>query len=109
MLYLGEQAYLLFEIENLSRAAYRLATVQVLARDDADTTKRSDHAGIVRFSSNAAETVGAGILGVVAAGGKGRGVVVLPASGALLGAPLTLVVAEPDDRSKVEVDRIVLK
>jgi hypothetical protein len=103
VLYLGDRAYLSFEIENQSRAAYRLASVQVLGAD------KTDHAGVVRFASTAAEAVGAGMLGVVANGSKGNGVVVLQRSEALLGTALTLVVAQPDGRSKVEVGRIVLK
>ena len=108
VLYLGEQAYLIFEIENLARSAYRLASVQVLTPGDGGG-KPADHAGVVRFSSTAAEAVGAGMLGVVAASGKGRGVVVLPRSAALRGASLRLVVSEPDGRSKVEVGGIVLE
>lgn len=102
VLYLGDQAYLSFEIENRDRSPYRLASVQVLEG-------KTDHAGLVQFASSAAEAVGKGMLGVVAAGGKGHGVVVLSRSEAVLGKNLTLVVAQPEGRGKVAVDRIVLR
>src|SRR5262245_1508696 len=71
--FLGEDAYLVFAVENRNQAPYRLASVHV--NDD-----KVDHAGIVRFVSDAAEAAGAGVIGVVRPGGKGHGVVVVQRS-----------------------------
>ncbi len=101
-LYLGDDAYLVFNIQNRDNTPYRLATVEVLAGD-------KDVARTVRFTSTAAETAGKGILGVVAPGGTGDGVVVVPHAADVLDKSLTLVVAEPKDAGKVSVDRIELK
>ena len=100
--FLGEDAYLVFRIENRNKAPYRLATVEVK-----DGT--GDRAGVVRFVSDAAEAAGRGVIGVVRPGGKGSGVVVVRRSGDLIGKKLELVVAEPGGRGKVVVDRVVLR
>ena len=100
--FLGEDAYLVFRIENRNKAPYRLATVEVK-----DGT--GDRAGVVRFVSDAAEAAGKGVIGVVRPGGKGSGVVVVRRSGDLIGKKLELVVAEPGGRGKVVVDRVVLR
>lgn len=100
--FLGEDAYVIFAIENRNKAPYRLASVQLL---DGST----DHAGVVRFASDAAESAGTGVIGVVRPGGKGQGVVVVRRSGDLLGKRLDLVLTEPQGRGKVVVDRVVLR
>lgn len=102
VVFLGEDAYVLFTIENRNKAPYRLASVQV--KDG-----NADRAGIVRFVSDAAETAGEGVVGVVRAGGRGSGVVVVRRAGDLLGRRLALVIAEPGGRGRVVVDRIVLR
>ncbi|MBK9036984.1 MAG: DUF2381 family protein [Myxococcales bacterium] len=102
VLYLGDDAFVVFEIENRNKAPYRLATVAM--QDGA-----RDVAGVVRFTSDAAETAGAGVLGVVRPGGRGKGVVVVRRATDLNGKRLTLVVSEPGGRGKVAVDRIVLR
>ncbi|MEZ4403926.1 MAG: DUF2381 family protein [Kofleriaceae bacterium] len=102
VLFLGDDAYLVFEIENRNKAPYRLATVAV---QDGPT----DVASVVRFTSDAAEAAGAGVLGVVRPGGRGRGVVVVRRAADLLGKRLALVVAEPGGKGRVTVDRIVLR
>jgi len=101
-LYLGDDAYVIFEIQNRDRSPYRLANVRVL---DAGI----DKAGSVQFTSTAAETAGEGVIGVVGPGSRGTGVVVLRGSAALVGHKLTLETAQPGGRGKVVVDRIVLK
>jgi hypothetical protein len=101
-LYLGEDAYLVFEIQNRDRSPYRLASVQVMVGDQ-------DKASTVRFSSTAAESAGKGIIGVVAPGGRGNGVVVIRHSAVVLGKSLSVVVAQPKGRGKVTVDKVVLK
>jgi len=102
VLFLGDDAFVTFEIENRNRAPYRVATVVML--DGA-----RDTAGVVRFTSDAAETAGAGVLGVVRPGGRGKGIVVVRRVADLIGKRLTLVVAEPGGRGKVTVDRVVLR
>ncbi|MBK7070899.1 MAG: DUF1003 domain-containing protein [Myxococcales bacterium] len=102
VLFLGDDAFITFDIENRNKAPYRLATVAML-----DGTR--DTAGVVRFTSDAAETAGAGVIGVVRPGGHGKGVVVVRRAADLVGKRLTLVVAEPGGKSKVVVDRIVLR
>ena len=102
MFFLGEDAYVVFAIENRNKAPYRLATVQL-------NQGATDHAGVVRFVSDASEAAGAGVIGVVRPGGRGQGVVVVRRSGDLLGKRLDLVLAEPEGRGKVTVDRVVLR
>ncbi|MCA9676873.1 MAG: DUF2381 family protein [Kofleriaceae bacterium] len=101
-LYLGEDGYLVFEIQNRDKTPYRLASAQVLLAG-------KDKAGLVRLTSSAAETAGEGVIGVVPPRGRGTGVIVLRQIDALLGKSLTLVVTQPDGRGKIVVDRIVLK
>ncbi len=100
--FLGEDAYVVFQIQNRNKSPYRLATAQLL-------DGQADRAGVVRFTSDAAETAGEGVIGVVRPGGKGSGVVVVRRSGDLLGKQLTFAVAEPGGRGKVAVDRVVLR
>lgn len=102
VLFLGDDAFVTFDIENRDKAPYRLASVAML-----DGTR--DAAGIVRFTSDAAETAGAGVLGVVRPGGHGKGVVVVHHAADLVGKKLTLVVTQPGGKGKVAVDRIVLR
>ncbi len=102
VLFLGDDAFVTFEIENRNKAPYRVATVAMR-----DGTR--DTAGVVRFTSDAAETAGAGVVGVVRPGGRGRGVVVVRRAADLVGKRLTLVIAEPGGRGQVAVDRIVLR
>ena len=102
VLVLGDDAYLVFAIENRSGASYHLASVAL--RDGA-----IDRAGLVRFAGDAREVAGRGVIGVVRAGGTGRGVVVVRRAGELTGRPLALVVAGPGGRGAVVVDRVVLR
>jgi hypothetical protein len=60
-------------------------------------------------ASSAAEATGKGVIGVVAGGSRGTGVVVVHGVAELLSKSLTLETSEPDGRGKVRVDRIVLK
>ncbi len=100
--FLGEDAYVVFQIQNRNKSPYRLATAQLL-------DGQADRAGVVRFTSDAAEAAGEGVIGVVRPGGKGSGVVVVRRSGDLLGKQLTFAVAEPGGRGRVAVDRVVLR
>jgi len=103
-IFLGEDGYLVFEIENRSGAAYRLAQVHVVGPTG------SDHAGPASLLTSAMDQPEAGIIGVVAAGGHARGVVTLRNVDAVLGRSLQLVVEEPEGRGRIVVDRgIVLR
>lgn len=100
--YVGDDAYLMFSIQNRDRAPYRLATATVL--DGA-----SDRAGLVRFVGDATEAASDGVIGVVRPGGRGVGVVMVRHASELTGRALTLVVAQPQGRGQVAVGRIVLR
>jgi hypothetical protein len=97
--FLGPDAYLFFDIENRSGSAYRLAKVSVLG------PRKSNHAGPASVLSSAIDQPEAGVIGVVAAGSTGKAVVVLRQVDAVLGAPLALVIEQPEGRGKVVVDR----
>ncbi len=101
-LYLGDDAYLVFNIQNRDNAPYRLATVEVLAGD-------RDVGRSVRFTSTAAETAGKGIIGVVAPGSFGDGVVVVPHAADVVGKSVTLVIEGPKGAGKVSIDGIELR
>ncbi|HVV88224.1 MAG TPA: hypothetical protein VHE35_34520 [Kofleriaceae bacterium] len=98
----GDDAYLLFTLQDRDRAPYRLATAKVL--DGA-----TDRAGVVRFTGDASEAAQGGVVGIVRAGGRGTGVVMVRRAADVIGRPLTLVVAEPGGKGEVAVDRIVLR
>jgi hypothetical protein len=93
---LGDDAYVLFELENRSAAAYRLATVQLV--DPAGV----DRAGPVVVVPAAAA---GDAIGIVPAGASGHATVVVRHADAILGKPLTLIVAEHGGRNRVVVDR----
>jgi hypothetical protein len=101
--FLGEDAWLVFEIENRSGSAYRLAKVRVQAPGG------KDHAGPASVLSNVADD-DLSVIGVVGAGTKGRVAVVLRQVDNLLGKPLVLTINEPAGRGEVTVRRgIVLR
>jgi hypothetical protein len=101
--FLGQDAWLLFEIENRSGSAYRLAKVRVQAPGG------KDHAGPASVLSNVADDE-VSVIGVVGAGTKGRVAVVLRQVDDLLGKPLVLTISEPGGRGEVTVRRgIVLR
>lgn len=100
--YVGDDAYLMFSIQNRDRAPYRLASAAVL-----DGT--ADRAGLIRFVGDATEAASEGVIGVVRPGGRGVGVVMVRRSAELTGRSLTLAIAQPAGRGKVTVGRIVLR
>ncbi len=102
VVYVGDDAYLMFALQNRDRGPYRVASVTVL--DGA-----ADRAGVVRFVGDATEAARDGVLGVVRAGGRGVGVVMVRRAATVTGRSLTLVVAQPGGAGKVVVDRIVLR
>jgi hypothetical protein len=94
---LGDDGYLVFEIENRGRAAYRLATVRVF-------DGKRDVSGPARLASSAIER-DTSLVGVVAAGSSARGVVVVRSVSSVLGKPLALELAGPEGRGKIRLDR----
>jgi hypothetical protein len=101
--FLGEDAWLVFEIQNRSGAPYRLAKVEVKAPGG------KDHAGQVSVLSMLGDD-DSGVLGVVGAGARGRVAVALRKVDNLLAKPLVLTISEPAGRGEVTVRRgIVLR
>ena len=102
----GEDGYLIFEIENRSGAAYRLATVRVAVTE---AGRERDIAGPARVESAAVDRDPA-VIGVVPAGATARGIVVVHGADGVLGKPLVLELAGPQGRGKIRLDRgIVLR
>lgn len=99
---LGEDGYLVFEIENRSGSAYRLASVKVASGD-------RNVAGPARLLSSAVDR-DPSVIGVVPSGATARGVVVVRSVDSVLGKPLALELAGPGGRGRVRLDRgIVLR
>jgi hypothetical protein len=98
----GEDGFLVFEIENRSGAAYRLASVRVLAGG-------RDVAGETRLASTAVDR-DAALIGVVPAGATARGIVTVRSVDAVLNRPLALELAMPGGKGAIRADRgIVLR
>jgi hypothetical protein len=96
--FLGEDAWLVFEIENRSGAPYRLAKVEVKAPNG------KEHAGQVSVLSMLGDE-DSGVIGVVGAGARGRVAVALRRVDDLLARPLVLKITEPGGRGEVIVRR----
>jgi hypothetical protein len=96
--FLGEDAWLVFEIENRSGAPYRLAKVEVKAPNG------KEHAGQVSVLSMLGDE-DSGVIGVVGAGARGRVAVALRRVDDLLARPLVLKISEPGGRGEVIVRR----
>lgn len=94
---LGDDGYLLFEIENRSSSAYRLASVRVFEG-------KREVSGPARLATSAMERDHA-LIGVVAAGATARGVVVVRSVSSVLGKPLALELSAPAGRGKIRLDR----
>jgi hypothetical protein len=98
----GEDGFLVFEIENRSGAAYRLASVRVIADG-------RDVAGETRLVSTAIDRDTA-LIGVVPAGASARGIVTVRGVNAVLNRPLALELAAPGGKGAIRADRgIVLR
>ncbi len=96
---LGEDAYLIFEIQNRSASAYRLATVKLL--DPSGT----DRAGSVSLASSSTTAPEAGVVGVVPAGTTGRVSVAIRQVDTVLRKPLKLIVDQPGRGGRIVVER----
>ena len=92
----GEDGVIVFDLENRSGSAYRLASVRVL---DAGRNR----AGAARLASTAFARDPA-LVGVVAAGKTARGVVTVRSVTALLNRPLALELAMPDGRGVIRAE-----
>jgi hypothetical protein len=98
----GDDGFLVFEIENRSGSAYRLASVRVFAEG-------RNVAGATRLASTAIARDPT-LIGVVAPGMTARGVVTVRSVKAALNRPLVLELAMPDGRGVIRADRgIVLR
>ncbi|MBA3539527.1 MAG: DUF2381 family protein, partial [Deltaproteobacteria bacterium] len=96
-LLIGDDGYVMFEIENRSSSAYRLAKVEVRASD-------KNVAGPARLASSSVDR-DASVIGVIAAGATARGSVVVRSADQVLGKSLTLVLADPDGTGAIRLDR----
>ncbi|HEY4242190.1 MAG TPA: hypothetical protein VGM88_20375 [Kofleriaceae bacterium] len=92
---LGPDAVLVYEIENRSTAAYRLANVRVFAGG-------KDVAGPARLAGAKQET---GLVGVVPPGMTARGGVVVRSADQILGKPLVLELAGPMNRGTIRIEK----
>lgn len=98
----GEDGFIVFDIENRSGSAYRLAAVRVLAEGH-------NVAGATRLVSTAIARDPA-LIGIVAAGKTARGIVTVRSVNAVLNRPLALELAMPDGRGAIRAARgIVLR
>lgn len=93
----GDDGYLVFELENRSGSAYRLASVVVRAGD-------REVSGPARLVSPTT-TRDPSLIGVVPAGAVGRGIVVVRSVDQVLGKPLSLTVAGPEGSRAIRIDR----
>ena len=99
---LGPEGYIVFEIQNRSRTAYRVGSVRV-------TSEGRNVAGPARVASTTTD-VDPDAVGVVAAGTTARGAVSVRSVDEVLGKSLALEVAGPGGRDAVRLDRgIVLR
>ena len=100
-LLLGEDGFLVFEIENRSGAPYPLAAVRVIADG-------RNVAGDVHLTTTT--TRDPALIGVVPRGATARGIVTVRSINAVLRRPLVLEVSAPKGRGTVRIDRgIVLR
>lgn len=96
----GDDGYLVFEIENRSRSAYRLASVHVQAGD-------REVNGPARLTSPTTER-DPSVIGVVPAGAIGRGIVVVRSVDQVFGQNLALIVAGPAGAGSIRLDRGII-
>jgi len=97
----GDAAYLLFELENRGRAAYRIGSIEVTGPDGVS------HAGPAALAGSSGEA--AGEVGSVAAGARTAGVVVIREVDDLDATALTLSITRADGRASITLDGIVLR
>jgi hypothetical protein len=99
---LGDDGYLVFEIQNRSARAFRLASVNVTAGELEIT-------GPARLATQAVDR-DPRLIGVVAAGATARGIVAVRSVSRILGKSLAVTVAGPAGAGAIRLDRgIVLR
>jgi len=96
-LLVGEEGYVIFELENRSGSPYRVASVRVQA-------EAHDVSGLAKLTS-ATNARDPNLLGVVPAGATGRGVVVVRSVDHVLGKNLTLDVAGAPGSQPIRIDQ----
>jgi hypothetical protein len=96
----GDDGYLVFEIENRSGSPYRLASVRVEAGD-------REVSGPARLTSPTTAR-DPSVIGVVPAGAVGRGIVVVRSVDQVLGKNLALTIAGPAGARAIRLDRGII-
>lgn len=97
--WVGNELYLYFEIQNRDREPYQLARVQVIGYD-----AKKDHAGSLEFRASVRPHEG--LIGLVPMDERGHGIVCVRDADRLAGEPITLMVSEPKGRRAVHVEGI---
>jgi hypothetical protein len=97
--WVGNELYVFFEIQNRDRKPYRFASLGVVGYD-----RKTPRAGIVRFRSSAYPEQDT--IGVVPAGTRGYGVVCVRDADRLAGEPITFTVSEPRGKRAIKVEGI---
>jgi hypothetical protein len=93
----GDDGYLVFEIENRSESAYRLASIRVLLGD-------REVSGPARLTSPSTDR-DPGVIGVIPAGATGRGIVVIRSVDQVLGKSLVVTVSGPGGAKAIRIAR----
>jgi hypothetical protein len=97
--WVGNELYLYFEIQNRDSEPYQLARVQVIGYDP-----KKDHAGSLEFRASVRPHEG--LIGLVPMDERGHGIVCVRDADRLAGEPITLMVSEPKGRRAVHVEGI---
>lgn len=97
--WVGDELYLYFEIQNRDSEPYQLARVQVIGYDP-----KKDHAGSLEFRASVRPHEG--LIGLVPMDERGHGIVCVRDADRLAGEPIKLMVSEPKGRRAVHVEGI---
>jgi hypothetical protein len=97
--WVGNELYLYFEIQNRDSEPYQLARVQVTGYKP-----KKDHAGSLEFRASVRPHEG--LIGLVPMDERGHGIVCVRDADRLAGEPITLTVSEPKERRAVHVEGI---
>lgn len=101
---LGDDAYVMFDIQNRSGDPYRVAAISLRGAGG------KNHAGPASLSTNTIDAQDRDLIGVVPPRSTGSAVVMVRQADAVLGIRLTLTVQQPDGRGRIVLDRgIVLR
>ena len=97
--WVGNELYLYFEIQNRDTEPYQLARVQVTGYDP-----KKDHAGSLEFRARLRPPEG--LLGLISMDERGHGIVSVRDADRLAGEPITLSISEPHGHRVVHVKGI---